>query len=198
MWIENWCRKHFRFYPPFGSMLNLDCCWICLQEFSVAKSCLTLCNPMDCSLPGFSARVIFQARILEWVAISSSQDRTHVSCISRRILYHRTTWWICLLFQYVTSGFMLSFISSVKGEEQFFFCFLPPFSLGFPCGSASKESRCLQCWRPVFDPWVGRILWRRKWQPTPVFWSREFHGLSMGSQKVGHEWATFNFSFSFS
>ena len=37
---------------------------------------------------------------------------------------------------------MLSFISSVKGEEQFFFCFLPPFSLGFPCGSASKESAC--------------------------------------------------------
>ena len=97
---------------------------------------------MDCSLPGFSVRVIFQARILEWVAISSSQDRTHVSCISRWILYHRTTWWICLLFQYVTSGFMLSFISSVKGEEQFFFCFLPPFSLGFPCGSASKESAC--------------------------------------------------------
>ena len=123
-------------------MLSLDCCWICLQEFSVTKSCPTLCNPMDCSLPGFSVRVIFQARILEWVAISSSQDRTHVSCISRRILYHRTTWWICLLFQYVTSGFMLSFISSVKGEEQFFFCFLPPFSLGFPCGSASKESAC--------------------------------------------------------
>ena len=97
---------------------------------------------MDCSLPGFSVRVIFQARILEWVAISSSQDRTHVSCISRWILYHRTTWGICLLFQYVTSGFMLSFISSVKGEEQFFFCFLPPFSLDFPCGSASKESAC--------------------------------------------------------
>ena len=29
-------------------------------------------------------------------------------------------------------------------------------------------------WR--FDPWVGKIPWRRKWQPTPVFLPREFHG----------------------
>ena len=29
-------------------------------------------------------------------------------------------------------------------------------------------SVCLQCGRPRFDPWVGKILWRRKWQPTPV------------------------------
>jgi len=34
------------------------------------QSCLTLCNPMDCSLPGFSVHGILQARTLEWVAIS--------------------------------------------------------------------------------------------------------------------------------
>ena len=39
-----------------------------------AQSCLTLCNPMDCSLPGFSVCGIFQARILEWVAISYSRE----------------------------------------------------------------------------------------------------------------------------
>ena len=39
----------------------------------VAQSCLTLCDPMDCSLPGFSIHGIFQARILEWVAISFSR-----------------------------------------------------------------------------------------------------------------------------
>ena len=38
-----------------------------------AQSCLTLCDPMDCSLPGSSVRGIFQARILEWVAISLSR-----------------------------------------------------------------------------------------------------------------------------
>ena len=30
--------------------------------------------------------------------------------------------------------------------------------------------------RPRLDPWVGKIPWRREWQPTPVFLSREFHG----------------------
>ena len=36
------------------------------------QSCLTLCDPMDCSLPGFSVHGILQKRTLEWVAISSS------------------------------------------------------------------------------------------------------------------------------
>ena len=44
-------------------------CFYCL----VAKSCLTLCNPMDCSLQGSSVHVISLARILEWVAISFSR-----------------------------------------------------------------------------------------------------------------------------
>ena len=34
----------------------------------------------------------------------------------------------------------------------------------------------LQCRRPRFDPWVGKIPWRRKWLPTPVFLPGEFHG----------------------
>ena len=38
------------------------------------KSCPTLCNPMDCSLPGSSVRGILQARILEWIAMPSSRD----------------------------------------------------------------------------------------------------------------------------
>ena len=43
-----------------------------MQACSVANSCLTLCNPMDCNLPGSSVRGILQARILEWVATSFS------------------------------------------------------------------------------------------------------------------------------
>ena len=39
----------------------------------VAQSCLTLCDPMDCSPPGSSVHGILQARILEWVAISFSR-----------------------------------------------------------------------------------------------------------------------------
>ena len=58
------------------------------------QSCPTLCNPMDCSPLGSSVHGILQARILEWVAISSSRgssrprDGTRVSCIGRRVLYH--------------------------------------------------------------------------------------------------------------
>ena len=36
-----------------------------------------------------------------------------------------------------------------------------------------------------FNPWVGKIPWRRKKLPTPVFWPGEFHGQSMGLQRVG-------------
>ena len=40
-----------------------------------------------------------------------------------------------------------------------------------------QECVCLQCGRLGFDPWVGKIPWRKKWQPTPVFLPGEFHGL---------------------
>ena len=56
----------------------------------VAQSCPTLCDPVDCSLPGFSVYGILQARILEWVTISFSRgssrprDRTRVSRIGGR------------------------------------------------------------------------------------------------------------------
>ena len=65
--------------------------------FSVTQLCPALCNPKDCTSPGASVHGIFQARILEWVAISSSRgssrprDWTCVSCISfigKHIPYH--------------------------------------------------------------------------------------------------------------
>ena len=54
---------------------------------AVPQSCLTLCDPVDCSPWGSSAHGIVQARILEWAAISSSRessqtrDQTRISCI---------------------------------------------------------------------------------------------------------------------
>ena len=70
----------------------LKCRWI-LYQLSylgsplVTQSCLTLCDSMDCSLPGSSVRGILQARILEWVAIpfcrgsSQLRDQTQVSLL---------------------------------------------------------------------------------------------------------------------
>ena len=72
---------------------------MCVCACSVAQLCLTLCDPMDCSLPGSSVQRIFQARILEWITISSSGDLPNsgkVPCLLqllhwRQILYHRVT-----------------------------------------------------------------------------------------------------------
>ena len=58
----------------------------CTRECLVAQLCLTHCECVDCSLPGSSVHGILQARILEWVVISSSRgssrprDQTHVFC----------------------------------------------------------------------------------------------------------------------
>ena len=46
------------------------------SESEVTQSCLTLLDPMDCSLPGFSIHGIFQARVLEWGAIAFSSAQT--------------------------------------------------------------------------------------------------------------------------
>ena len=47
---------------------------------------------------------------------------------------------------------------------------------GFPGGSEVRASACIAGERPGFDPWVRKIPWRRKWQPTPVFLPGESHG----------------------
>ena len=60
---------------------------VCVCVCSVPQLCLTLWDPMNYNLPCSSVHVIFQARILEWVAISSSREfsqprnGTHVSCV---------------------------------------------------------------------------------------------------------------------
>ena len=64
------------------------------------QSCLTLCDPMNCSPSGSTVHIILQARILEWVAISFSKGSSwtrdwtlvcFVSCMGRRVLNHWST-----------------------------------------------------------------------------------------------------------
>ena len=72
--------------------------YMCMCPRSVTRSCLTLCDPMDRSPPGSSVCGVSQARILEWVAISSSRgsswprDLTCVSWTGRWVLYHWAPW----------------------------------------------------------------------------------------------------------
>ena len=59
-----------------------------------------------------------------------------------------------------------------KGKKRW-----PP--LASPSGSDGKKKKKknhLQCGRPRFNPWIGKISWRREWLPTPVFFPGEFHG----------------------
>ena len=75
----------------FGNRVSID------VRVLVPQSCLTLCNSMDCSLPGSSVLGILQAKILERVAISyyrgssRPRDRTYISCIAGRIFTIRAT-----------------------------------------------------------------------------------------------------------
>ena len=67
---------------------------------------------------------------------------------------------------------------------------------GIPRWHNRKESTCLcrRCKRHGFDPWVGKILWSRKWQATPVFLLGKFHGqrrlagYSPWGRRFGHDW----------
>ena len=68
---------------------------------------------------------------------------------------------------------------------------------GFPDGTSDKEPacQCRRCKRLRFNAWVGKILWRRAWLPTPVFLSGESHGQRSlvgyslrGCKRVGHDW----------
>ena len=66
------------------------CVCVCVRAHSVTQLHLTLCTPVDCGLPGYSVRGILQARILEWVAISSSRASSQPrdpTCVSSHLLH---------------------------------------------------------------------------------------------------------------
>ena len=65
--------KHLSTDERIKKVWNIYVMEYCESESEVAQSCLTLCDPMDCSPPGSSVHEIFQARVLEWLAISFSR-----------------------------------------------------------------------------------------------------------------------------
>ena len=86
-------------WDPSGKNTGVGCHFLlqCMQaksESEVAQSCLTLSDPMDCSLPGSSIHGIFQARVLEWSAIAFSEgtDASQVKITSvqaSELIYQR-------------------------------------------------------------------------------------------------------------
>ena len=125
------------------------CVCVCVRVCvycSDAQLCLTLCDPMECSLAGPSVHEIFQARILEWVAIpfsrGSSQLRdptcvSSVSCIARQILYHCATWeaylslYVFLPLYILICSFLIYFSYALVTNWVSMYVYLGLF-LGFP------------------------------------------------------------------
>ena len=94
---SSWCRDWTRVSHIAGRRFTIWATWEALSEWlgevkwsEVAQSCPTLCNPVNCSLPGSSVHRIFQARVLEWVVLSFSRgssqprDQTWVPHIAGR------------------------------------------------------------------------------------------------------------------
>ena len=99
LWRNVYLSPLFTFYLDYLVLLLLNSEFFIYSShcYLIARSCLTLLRPLDCSPSDSFVRGISQARILEQVAISFSRgsfqprDRTCVSCIGRRILYHWAT-----------------------------------------------------------------------------------------------------------
>ena len=103
------------------------------SEGEVTQLCPTLCDPMDCSLPGSFVHGIFQARILEWVAISFSRrssplrDQTRVSCIVDRCFIIWATREVTLnpdLIKSQDTYFRVDVYTSQDGGKMFYCIFL--------------------------------------------------------------------------
>ena len=126
------------------------------SESEVTQSCPTLCDPMDCSLPGSSVHGIFQVIVLEWIAISFSRGSSwprNQSQVSRIVDRHFTIWATevlisarSLLKYFVTCFLELYFLSFLISFTCFFlfvplclFLFLLFLFLPFECNSLKAE-----------------------------------------------------------
>ena len=147
------------------------------SESEVAQSCPTLHYLMDCSLPGSSVHGIFQARVLESVAIAFSYCLIYMP----KNEYVFSSWW-----EVLGSILLTTFKYTIKQ------CW------GLPGDSGGKESAC-NVWDLGSIPGSGRypggemathlsiLAWRIPWTEEPG----EFQ--SMGLQRVRHDWATNTF-----
>ena len=103
----------------------------CKQLVKVSQSCPTLCDPMHCRPPGSSVHGILQAKILEWVAISSSResswprDQTQVSCFAGRFF----TIWATREAPWTIRNFHFKgFVFWIVNFNHFTFCLRPLWS----------------------------------------------------------------------
>ena len=164
-----------------------------------AQLCLTLCDPLDCSPPGSSVHGISQARILEWVAVSSSgsfwpRDRTCISCVSCIAGRFFTCWAIGeaprgdqgLLYNWIQFS-----IEPTLLHYCFFWLFLQPegtrlerFRIFIQVIDPGKKAPPTEMGEKAMAPHSSTLAWKIPWTEEPGRLQ------SMGSLRVGHDWAT--------
>ena len=125
------------------------------MKILVCASCLTLCYHRECSPPGSSVHGILQARILEWIAIpfsrgtSQPKDQTLVSCLAGRFFIIWAT----------GKSYFVKYIPLNWHKDRDFVYDVHCNILLVQCLTHSQFS-----------------IWRRKWQPTPVYLPGKSHG----------------------
>ena len=85
----------------------------------------------------------------------------------------RKVWGIWTL-SHSADGSKIQFIWNAKAKRSIQILYTKTVNL--KSNLAVFKAFCLQYGRPGFDPWVGKVLWRRKWQPTPVLLPGKSHG----------------------
>ena len=144
-------------------------CWCC----SVNQSCLTLCNPMDFNTPGFSVpHYLPKFAQVDVHCISDAIQPSHPLTPSfpsaLNLFQHQG------LFQWVNCSHqmtkILAFLRQHQSFQQVFKGWFPLRLTGLILDSENSILWIrLQCRRPWFNSWVGKIHWRRDRLPTPVF-----------------------------
>ena len=117
---------HSRPWDSPGKNIGVGChvllqCMKVKSESEGAQSCLTPSNPMDCSLPGSSVHGIFQARVLEWVAIAFSNAwkwKVKVKSLSR-VRFLANPWTAAYQVSPVSSGYPWSLVPKIPYSWDF-------------------------------------------------------------------------------
>ena len=128
-------------------------------------------------------------KLLNWLSNIEPALHTYDKC-HLTVMYNSLHALLCLInWHFIENFCKCTFICRSHG----YYCQINSLT-GLLGGSNGKES--VPSRRPGFDPWVRKILWRREWQPTPVFlpWriprTEELGGLpSKGLQRVWQDWA---------
>ena len=119
------------------------------SESEVAQSCPTLSDPMDCSLPGSSAHEIFQARVLEWIAIAFSRLRLKINLA----IFPKIAFYPIRLLCNFNCGCLYLFGSHVKSFK------IPP-----SCITLRDVTVGPLTFQSLSSPLTGRILAARSWR----------------------------------